>query len=78
MIEVNKREGGMIIRVKAKDLKIDDYLLMTDEKVASVGFKFMGTTFERKKVYLVFENKKGKKRWAEWNKETEVSVDRQM
>lgn len=68
----------MIIRVKAKDLKIDDYLLMTDEKIASVGFKFMGTPFERKKVYLVLENKNGKKRWAEWNKQTEVSVDRQM
>ncbi len=64
----------MKIKIKAKDLQVGDKVI-TGETVVAIGFRHMGTALERKKVYLTLD-KNGKTRYTDWNKTTEISVER--
>lgn len=64
----------MRIKIKAADLRVGDKTI-TGETVGSVDFNYIGTEFERKKVYLRLD-KNGKSRYTDWNKSTIVTIER--
>lgn len=64
----------MRIKIKASDLRVGDKVI-TGEIVGSVDFNYIGTADQRKKVYLRLD-KNGKSRYTEWNKRTEITVER--